>query len=33
MKIKIKHIKSEETLQMYGNNFLTQEQLDKIEVA
>lgn len=30
MKINVKQIKSEETLQRFGNKFFTQEQLDEI---
>lgn len=33
MKIKIKQIKSEETLQKFGNKFFTQEQLNDIASA
>lgn len=33
MKIKIRHIKSEETLERCGNRFFTQEQLDEIRRA
>lgn len=33
MQIKVKQIKSEETLQMFGNKFFTQEQLEEIERA
>lgn len=33
MKIKVKQIKSEETLQRFGNRFFTKEQLKQIEVA
>lgn len=31
MKIKVDQIKSEETLQRFGNRFFTQEQIDEIE--
>lgn len=30
MKIKIKQIKSKETLEMYGNKLFTQEQINQI---
>lgn len=30
MKIKIKQIKSQETLQMFGNKLFTNEQIEKI---
>lgn len=33
MKIKIKHIKSEEVLQKFGNRFFTQEQLNDLASA
>ena len=33
MRIGIKQIRSEETLQRFGNQFFTQEQLNEIEVA
>lgn len=33
MQIEVKQIKSEETLQMFGNKFFTQEQLEEIERA
>lgn len=33
MKIAVKQIKSEEQLQMFGNKFFTQEQLEEIERA
>ena len=33
MKIKVKQIKSEETLQRFGNKFFTKEQLKQIERA
>lgn len=33
MKIKIKQIKSKETLQKFGNKFFTQEQLNDIASA
>lgn len=31
MKIKIKQIRSEETLEMFGNKLFTQEQIEEIE--
>lgn len=33
MKLKIKYIKNEETLELCGNRFFTQEQLDEIRRA
>lgn len=33
MKIKVKQIRSKETLQRCGNRFFTKEQLKQIEVA
>lgn len=33
MKITIKQIKSEETLQLFGNKFFTKEQVKEIERA
>lgn len=33
MKITIKQIKSEETLQLFGNKFFTKEQIKEIERA
>lgn len=33
MQIKVKQIKSEETLQKFGNRFFTQEQLNDIASA
>lgn len=33
MKINIKQVRSEETLELHGNKFFTQEQLNEIERA